>query len=159
MNMNTSLCFHSLLWSGWPLSLFLHDTLCTIWLFRDCIIGLTQTAKPLLPSLKKKKIPCCFLKCFKAICKLKSIENATGCFLSGVSGGEQSRGFLWAIYTISVQRRLLWGEIMGARELPDFFRAYVSSFSALETPVVLLYALWVSVAMGQELWRQLRMTQ
>lgn len=53
MNMNVSLCFHSLLWSGWPLSLFEHDTLCALSLFSDYITGFTQTAKPVLTVIKK----------------------------------------------------------------------------------------------------------
>lgn len=38
-------------------SLFLHDTLCTLWLFSSYIAGLTQTAQPLLPSLKEIPMP------------------------------------------------------------------------------------------------------
>jgi len=41
------------------------------------------------------------------------------------------------------------GVMVGASALPDFPRACISSFSALATPVVLLYARWVHVTMGQ----------
>lgn len=105
----------------------------------------------------KKTFPCCFLHCFKAICKLKSEENATGCLLSSLSGGKQSGG-LCPVPCILCTKIFARGVRLGASPLPDFHGVYVSSFSALAALVVLLHALWALVAVGRELWRQLRMT-
>lgn len=48
------------------------------------------------------------------------------------------------------------GVITGASSLPDFPASPPSPL--LATPPVVFYALWVHATMGQELWRQLRIT-
>lgn len=82
----------------------------------------------------KKTFPCCFLHCFKAICKLKSGENATGCLLSSLSGGKQSGGLLCPVRASSAQRYL--PRVSGWE--PVHFQISMGSMS----PPSLLWQLW-----------------
>lgn len=147
MNVNISFWFPSLLWSGWPLPLFLSDTLSTLWLFSDYNTGITQTSEPLLPSLKMKiKISCCFLQCFKAICKLKVSGECNR--LLAQQGWWQGVEQLGPVRACPLTETFTWGEAAGASSLPGFPGGW-GSFSLLAAPSVPFDALWVCVTMGR----------